>query len=78
MLSKCLSCKSWHLCCIMKNGLCTTCKRNDEKNKFEYKIKCKNDDLKNLEEVLRKNPDKIYHYLAWSSIHTNVDSNYNY
>ena len=78
MLSKCQNCKSWHLCCVMKNGLCTTCKRLEEKTNFEFKIKSRNDDLKNLEEVLRKNPDKIYHYLAWSSIHTNVDSNYNY
>lgn len=78
MISKCQNCKSWHLCCIMKNGLCTACKRIEEKTNFEYKVKCKNDDLNNLEEVLRKNPDKIYHYLAWSAIHTNVDSNYNY
>lgn len=78
MISKCLSCKSWHLCCIIKNGLCTSCKRIDDKNKFEFKTKMRNDDLNNLETFLRKNPDKIYHFLAWSAIHTNCDSNYNY
>jgi hypothetical protein len=62
----------------MKEGLCITCKRLDEKNKFEFKTKMRNDDLRNLEECLRKNPDKMYHYLAWAAIHTNVDSNYNY
>jgi hypothetical protein len=62
----------------MKEGLCVTCKRLDEKNRFEFKTKMRNDDLRNLEEVLRKNPDKIYHYLAWAAIHTNVDSNYSY
>jgi hypothetical protein len=62
----------------MKNGLCVNCKRLEEKTNFELKNKSKNEDLKNLEEVLRKNPEKIYHYLAWAAIHTNVDSNYNY
>lgn len=78
MISKCYKCESWHLCCIMKNGLCTNCKRIDDKNKFEFKTKMRTDDLKNLEEFLRKNPDKIYHFLAWAAIHTNVDSNYSY
>jgi hypothetical protein len=78
MISKCYKCESWHLCCVMKEGLCVTCKRLDEKNRFEFKTKMRNDDLRNLEEVLRKNPDKIYHYLAWAAIHTNVDSNYSY
>jgi hypothetical protein len=78
MISKCYKCESWHLCCIIQDGLCTTCKRIDEKNKFEFKTKMRNDDLNNLEAFLRKNPDKIYHFLAWSAIHTNVDSNYSY
>ena len=78
MISKCMNCNSYHLCCVIKNGLCVNCKRLEEKTNFELKNKSKNEDLKNLEEVLRKNPEKIYHYLAWVAIHTNVDSNYNY
>lgn len=78
MILKCYKCKTWFLFCLIKNGLCPNCKRIYDKNKFEFEIKRRNADLKNLEEVLRKNPDKIYHYLAWCSIHSNVDSNYNY
>jgi hypothetical protein len=63
---------------MMQNGLCINCKRHEEKMNFELKLKRRNDDLSNLEEVLRKNPDKIYHFLAWSAIHTNVDGNYSY
>ena len=78
MISKCYKCETWFLFCLIKNSLCPNCKRIYDKNKFEFETKMRNADLKNLEEVLRKNPDKIYHYLAWSAIHTNVDSNYNY
>jgi len=78
MISKCYSCKSYILLCMMKNGLCINCKRQEEKMNFELKLKKRNDDLTNLEEILRKNPDKIYHYLAWCAIYANVDGNYSY
>jgi len=78
MISKCYKCETYFLFCLIKNGLCPNCKRIYDKNKFEFEKKRINEDLKNLEEILRNNPDKIYHYLAWCAIHTNVDNNYSY
>ena len=34
MLFKCNSCKSYILFCVMQNGLCINCKRNEEKKEM--------------------------------------------
>jgi len=78
MILKCYKCGVYRLICFTENNMCFECKRLDEKNNFELKCKMKNDDIKNLEKFLIKNPDKIYHYIAWCSVNSNVDLNFSY